>query len=448
MPRASVRKLHRGGLAGNLSMLIAARAVQGVGAAIVAPAALSLITTTVAEGPARTRAVGYYGATSALGFVAGLVLGGVLVEFVDWRAVLWVNVPVGLGAALLTPALVPAPGLRTQRQRLDVAGAVLVTGSVAAVVYGISEGPVHGWLSWPTGAALLAAIVLGVAFVLVEQRQPAPLIRLGILRLRSLRSANLYTAMLGAWLGGELLVLPLYLQLVVHYSPLLTGLAIAPQGIPAILGATLGARVVRRTGLRRFLTVSGASAAAGLALVALALGHHSYPLMLAGLLLAGYGTATGVFAATVAATQGVANAEQGLASGLINMSRQVGAAVGVAVSAAVIGSSAASRNPVTADRAAVFVTAAAAVLAAVIALRGIRARSTPAATEAKNPVRAASPPVIPPREGRALSRQGATPARPHAPQPNRSGKRATLPGLPGRPSRGLHRHLLAPRRHA
>jgi MFS family permease len=352
---------------------------------------LSLITTTVADGPARTGALAYYGATTAFGFVAGLVLGGVLVEFVDWRAVLWVNVPVGLVAALLTPALVPAPGRRTERQRLDVAGAVLVTSSVASLVYGISEGPVHGWLSWSTGASLLVAMVLAWAFVLVEQRRPAPLIRLGILRLRSLRSANIYMAMLGVWLAGEALVLPLYLQQVAHYSPLLTGLAIAPQGVIAVLGATQGARVVRRIGLRTFLTLSGVSAALGLALVGLALGHHSYLLVLVGLSLAGYGTATGIFAATAAATEGVAEGEQGLASGLINMSRQVGAAVGVALSAAVIGS-AASGNSVTADRLALLVTAVAAVLAVVIALRGIGVRSTPAAKEAKAP--STSPPLL------------------------------------------------------
>ncbi len=148
------------------------------------------------------------------------------------------------------------------------------------------------------------------------------------------------------------------------------------------------AAVVRPDGV---LAVSAASAAGGLALAGLALGHRNYPLLLAGLLLVGYGTATGVFAATVAATQGVANAEQGLAGGMINMSRQVGAAVGAAVSAAVIGSSAASPNPVTADRAALLVTAAAAALAAAIALRGIGARSTPPAAEANSADRAASP---------------------------------------------------------
>ena len=224
-----------GGLAGDLKLLVAARAVQGLGAAIVAPAALSLITTTTPAGPARTRALGYYGATASIGFVAGLVLGGVLVQFFDWRAVLWVNVPIGLVAALLTPVLVPAPTRVTRRHRLDIAGALLVTGGVAATVYAISQGPVSGWLSWPTVGGLVLAMALTGAFVVVEQHHPAPLVRLGILRLRSLRSANLYTLLIGAWSAGELLVVPLYLQLVLHYSPLMTGLAMAPKGLSVSL---------------------------------------------------------------------------------------------------------------------------------------------------------------------------------------------------------------------
>jgi MFS family permease len=177
--------------------------------------------------------------------------------------------------------------------------------------------------------------------------------------------------MIGAWSAGELLVVPLYLQLVLHYSPLVTGLAMAPQGIAGFLGATQGARIVRRVGLKVFLVVSGVSAAGGLLLLGLVLGSQSYSLLLVGFVLAGYGTATGAFGATVAATQGVAAGEQGLAGGLINMSRQVGAAVGVAVAAAVIGTGATSGGSVGPDHLAVLVTATAAALAAVVAFRGI-----------------------------------------------------------------------------
>jgi EmrB/QacA subfamily drug resistance transporter len=364
-----------GGLASDLAVLVMARAVQGIGAAIVAPAALSLITTSVPEGPARTRALGYYGATASVGFVAGLVFGGILVQFFDWRSVLWVNVPIGLAAALLTPVLVPAPTAVARHHRLDLAGALLVTAVVASAVYGISEGPVSGWLSWQTIGALLASIALGAAFVATEQRHSSPLVRLSILRLGQLRAANLYTLMLGAWSAGELLVVPLYLQLVLHYSPLVTGMAMAPQGVIGFLGATRGARIVRRVGLRTFLVLSGAAAAGGLLLLGLALESRSYPLLVVAFMLAGYGTATGAFGATVAATEGIADDEQGLAGGLINMSRQVGAALGVAVVAAVIGTGAISGGSIAPDRSAVLVTAGGAALAAVFALRGIAARA-------------------------------------------------------------------------
>jgi EmrB/QacA subfamily drug resistance transporter len=364
-----------GGLARDLTVLVVARAIQGIGAAIVAPAALSLITTSLPEGPARTRAIGYYGATASVGFVAGLVFGGILVQFFDWRAVLWVNVPIGLAAALLTPVLVPAPTALARQHRLDVVGALMVTGAVALAVYSISEGPVSGWLSWQTIGALVAAIALGAGFVAAEQRHSSPLVRLSILRLEQLRAANLYTLMIGAWSAGELLVVPLYLQLVLHYSPLVTGLAMAPQGVVGFLGATRGHRIVRRLGLRAFLVVSGVVAAGGLLLLGLALEWRSYLPLVVALMLAGYGTATGAFGATVAATQGVADNEQGLAGGLVNMSRQVGAALGVAVVAAVIGTGAISGGSVAHDRSAVLVTAGAAALAAVIALRGMAARA-------------------------------------------------------------------------
>jgi MFS family permease len=341
----------------------------------VAPAALSLITTSVPEGSARTRALGYYGATASVGFVAGLVFGGFLVQFFDWRAVLWVNVPIGLLAAFLAPALLPAPA-RLGGRRLDVAGALLVTAAVAALVYAISDGPSAGWLSLPIGGALVGAVVLTALFVTVEGSHPAPLVPLGFLRRRLLRTANLYTFLIGAWSAGELLVIPLYLQVALHYSPLLTGVAIAPQGIIGFVGASRGARIVRRVGLRAHMALSGASAAAGLILLAVEVGRHSYPMLAVGLLLAGFGTASGSFAGTVAATRGVADDEQGLAGGLVNMSRQVGAALGVAVSAAVIGTGVLSGASLTSDRAALLALGAAAIVAPVVALRGIAARGT------------------------------------------------------------------------
>lgn len=359
-----------GGLATSIAELVAARAVQGVGAAVVAPAALALITTATPEGPRRNRALGLYGATASIGFVAGLVLGGVLVQLFDWRSVLWVNVPIGLLAAALAPVLL-AESRAVRRVRLDVVGAGLVTGAIAALVYGVSLGPVNGWLAGPTIGALGAAGALGWSFVAWERRHPAPLVRLGILRVHSLRSANSFTVAVGAWSAAELLVMPLYLQLVLHYSPVLTGLAMAPQGVVGFLAASRGPATVRRLGARRLLVLASSAAGLGLVVLAVAAGAHSYPLVLLGLVLAGYGTATAMFGSTVAATTGVADHEQGLAGGLVNMSRQVGAAVGVAVAAAVIGATASAGASVGSDALALGATALAAAVAAAIAQRGI-----------------------------------------------------------------------------
>ncbi len=366
-----------GGLAHSIGVLIAARAVQGVGAAIVAPAALSLITTSVPEGHPRTRALGFYGATASIGFVAGLVLGGILVEFFDWRAVLWVNVPIGLISAALAPSLIPATKRAAKRPRLDVGGALLITAAIAAIVYTVSEGPINGWLSGKTVLYLIVAFALLAAFVAVEQRHPSPLVRLDILRIRQLAAANIFTIMLGAWSVGELLVMPLYLQLVLHYSPLATGFAMAPQGIIGFLGASRGARIVRRVGTHRYLMISGAAAAAGLGLLAGFVALRSYPLLVVGFMLAGYGTASGAFGATVAATQGITDSEQGLAGGLVNMSRQVGAAIGVALTAAIIGTGVTSGESVGLDRASVFVIAASALAAVLLVHRGLGEKASP-----------------------------------------------------------------------
>lgn len=397
-----------GGMAPDLVALVAARAIQGIGAAIVAPAALSLITTTIPEGPPRTRALGLYGATASVGFVAGLVLGGFLVQFFDWRAVLWVNVPVGLAAAAASPFLLPRTGA-SRRIRLDVWGAVLMTGMIALAVYAISEGGSLGWLDWQVLGSFALAGLLGVAFVIVERHHVAPLVPMRIFSMGALRNANVLTVLIGAWSAGELLVLPLYLQLVLHYSPLVTGIAIAPQGVMALIAASRGPRLVRRIGPRAFLASAAAAAAAGLGLLGFSLAIHSYALLAVGFVLAGYGTAAAAFGTTVVATHGVAHGEQGLAGGLINMSRQVGAAIGVAIVAAVIGDTASAGARIGPDSLAVAVVAVAAILAVGLALVGFARRTTSAAGEpiAAGAAIAAGEPIEPVAAG-ALHHAGHT----------------------------------------
>jgi EmrB/QacA subfamily drug resistance transporter len=358
-----------GGLARDPALLIAARVVQGAGAAIVAPAALSLITTSFAEGPQRTRAIGLYGAISSVGFVAGQVLGGVLVQLTSWRAVFLVNVPVGLAAAALAPAILGRAKATThQSHRLDVRGALLITSAVALAVFAVSQGVVLGWTSPLVIAAVAAAAVAAVAFTKAETRHPEPLVRLSLLHRPGLRDGSTLSFLLGLWNGGEMLILSLYLQQVLHLSPLFTGLAIAPQGVVGFSMGLLGPRLARRLGVKRLLVLTGASAAIGFAvLTRLPAGGYS-PVLLV-VMLIGLGTAGTAFGSVVLASRGMADSDQGLVGGMINTSRQIGAAVGAALLPAVAASvSGAGPDPgVSGDRAAMLAAGLAALAATVVA---------------------------------------------------------------------------------
>jgi EmrB/QacA subfamily drug resistance transporter len=361
-----------GGLAHDPVLLVSSRVVQGAGAALVAPSALSLITTGFAEGPARTRALGMYGATASIGFVAGQVLGGVLVEFTSWRAVFLVNVPVGLLALLAAPRLLGESRESGHRGRkLDVGGALLITGAVAALVFAVSQGYVLGWASPAVLGALVVAAAAGAAFAAVEKRHPEPLVRADLMRLPSLRKAGTMNLLLGLWNAGELIVLSLYLQQVLHESPLITGLVIAPQGVIGFTAGAFGARIARRVGVSRVLILTSAVATAGFLLLTRLPAGGGYSPLLAAVMLVGFGTAGTAFGTMVTATSGVANADQGLVGGVINTSRQVGAAIGAALLPAVV-EAVNHGNPAAADgdRAAMLTAAIAAGLATVVAWRG------------------------------------------------------------------------------
>jgi EmrB/QacA subfamily drug resistance transporter len=359
-----------GGLAHDPVLLVTSRVVQGAGAALIAPSALSLITTGFAEGPQRTRALGMYGATASVGFVAGQVLGGVLVQFTSWRSVFLVNVPVGVAALLLAPRLLGESRLAGQGRRLDVSGALLITGAVAALVFAVSQAYVLGWSSPAVLGALALAAAAGAAFAAVERHHHEPLVPAGLLRRPNLRKASTMNLLLGLWNAGELIVLSLYLQQVLHFSPLATGLAIAPQGVIGFAAGAFGARLARRVGIRRVLILTSAVATVGfLALTRLPTGGGYSPL-LAAVMLVGFGTAGTAFGTMVTASAGVADADQGLVGGVINTSRQVGAAIGAALLPAVAEAvSHGSRAAAGGDRAAMLAAAAAAALATVIAWR-------------------------------------------------------------------------------
>jgi EmrB/QacA subfamily drug resistance transporter len=365
-----------GGLARDPDLLVAARAVQGIGAALVAPAALALVTTGFREGAARNRALGLYGATASVGFVAGLLLGGLLVQLFTWRAVFFVNVPVGLVACVLSGHVLPRPGAGTATHRLDIGGGLLITASVASLVYAISEAQVTGLGSPGVIGALMLVTATLAGFVEVERRHPHPLVRFGILRPRTLRSANSITLLLGIWSGGEMIVMTLYFQDVLHYSPALTGLAMAPQGLVGLLAGLWGARLAARLGIRRLLMLTTTLATLGFLILSRLPETSDYPVVLLAVALIGFGTAGTMFASTVGASTGVIDTEQGLAGGLVNTSRQIGAAIGAAALLAVAEGGQKVLGVTTAisgDRHAMFAAAVVALTAAVVAWRGIEA---------------------------------------------------------------------------
>ena len=359
-----------GGLAQDPVLLIAARVVQGAGAAIVAPAALSLITTGFPEGPERTRAIGLYGAVSSVGFVAGQVLGGVLVQFTSWRAVFLVNVPVGLIAAAMSPAVLGRAAAAKNRIKLDVRGALLITGAVTLLVFAVSQGVVLGWASPLVIAAIVVAAAAAAAFLRAETRHPAPLVRPALLHRKGLRDGTTLAFLLGLWNGGEMLVLSLYLQQVLHESPLLTGLIIAPQGVVGFAAGVIGPRLAGKIGIRRLLVLTAAAAAAGF-LVLTRLPATGYSPVLFVVTLIGFGTAGTALGSTVLASRGMADADQGLVGGMINTSRQIGAAVGAALLPAVAVSVSGGIG-VSGDRAAMFAAALAALAATAVAWRAAR----------------------------------------------------------------------------
>jgi MFS family permease len=324
-------------------LLVVARAVQGIAAAAVAPAALSILTTSFPDGPDRTRVLGYYGVMSSVGFVGGLVLGGVLVDTVGWRGVFFVNVPLCLLGAEVSRRIVPFGTPAGGRPHLDLTGAGLVTAGIAMLVYAPTAGVDNGWTSPSFFGALVLSGLLLTAFVWRERRSPQPILPLTIFRSRTLTTGNAVTLLIGAWNAGEVLLISLFCQQVLGYSPLLAGLVSVPQGVGGLLRGVVGPRAVAFLGIKRFLATSAAVTAIGLALLLRFPATSRYPLLGVVLLVVGFGTTSAMFAATIAGTAGVTDDEQGLAGALVNTSRQVGAAIGVAtllaIAAAQTGSS-------------------------------------------------------------------------------------------------------------
>ena len=329
-----------GGIAQSETWLIAARAVQGLGAAIVSPAALSIITTTFSEGPERNRALGIWGAVAGAGGAAGVLLGGILTSGLSWRWVLFVNVPIGLAAAFLAPRVLAESRAEVDTRTFDFPGAVTVTAGLALLVYAVVDAVNVGWGSTATILRLAGAAVLLVAFVVIELRSRNPLVPFSIFRLRTLRGADIVGLLIGMSLFSMFFFISLYLQDVMHYSPIKTGISYLPLAVGIILSAGAASQVVNRVGFKIPLI-------AGLLLIAGGLlwfsrvpapGGSYGADILGPSLLAAVGLGFAFVPVTIAAVTGTRPHEAGLASGLINTSQQVGGALGLAILATVANS--------------------------------------------------------------------------------------------------------------
>ncbi|HYB30736.1 MAG TPA: MFS transporter [Solirubrobacteraceae bacterium] len=326
-----------GGFADTQALLIAARAAQGLGGAIIAPASLSILTTTFEEGPARNRAVGIWGAMGGAGGAAGVLLGGVLTDLLSWRWILFINVPIGLLAAVFAQRYILETRDFARRPSFDLAGAITATLGLSVVVLGIVRTDVTGWGSASTLGLIAAGFVLLAAFVVIEGRiAKAPLMPLRIYSSRTLSAANVVVLLVGAAVFAMWFFLSLYLQQVLGYSPLRAGLAFLPMTLCIVVGSTLASRAVTRLGPKPMLVAGMVAQAAGLALFTQITPGGTYPgeVLLPSLLIA-IGIGFAFVPVTIAAVSGVASEEAGLASGLVNTSRLVGGALGLAILAAI-----------------------------------------------------------------------------------------------------------------
>jgi EmrB/QacA subfamily drug resistance transporter len=319
------------GLAWSEGSLIAFRAFQGLGAATISPAALSILTTMFSEGRERNIALGAWGAVGGVGAAAGVLLGGILTDLLNWSWIFFVNVPVGVGALIFTPIL-----LRESRDEsaksFDALGAVLVTAGLSLLVLAITQGSPWGWGSGRTIGVFVVAGLLLSAFIAWESRHHEPLMPLSIFRLRTLTAANVVGFILGTAMFAMFLILTLYMQQVLHYSPLKTGVCYLAVAGTAIIWANVTAQVVNRVGVKPALVFGMTMMTVGLLLFTQVPVNGSYASdLLPGFLIIGLGIPFSFIPITIASLAGTKPEQAGLASGLINTSQQIGGALGIAV---------------------------------------------------------------------------------------------------------------------
>jgi EmrB/QacA subfamily drug resistance transporter len=320
-------------VSGAQGVLLGARALQGLGAAIISPASLAIIATQFAEGRERNRALGVWGAMAGLGGTSGVLLGGILTQAFGWPAIFVINVPIGIAVVMVGRTLVPADERAASTQgHFDLAGAVTITAGLTALVYGIVRTDELGWGSAGVLVPLALAVALIAAFLVIEGRiAKAPIMPLRIFRMPTLRAANVVIFLLGSALFAMWFFVSLFLQQVLGHDALETGLLFLPMTLSIVAASTLAPRFVNRFGVRRVLSAGMLCAGVGLALLTRIQADGTYlGEVLPGGLLAAIGLGTSMVPSTIAAVQGVAPTESGLASGMINTSRLVGGAVGLA----------------------------------------------------------------------------------------------------------------------
>jgi EmrB/QacA subfamily drug resistance transporter len=323
------------GLAWSESVLIASRAVQGLGAAVITPSALSIVMTTFDEGAERNKALGIWGALGGGGAAVGVLAGGILTTYLSWRWIFFVNVPVGVLAFVVTPRVVRESRAEVKKA-LDVAGAVTVTLGLALLVFAVSKAPDHGWSSSWTLIRLAVAVLLLLSFVGIEARAKDPLMPFHIFRIKTVTGANVCGLLLGAITFANFFLLTLYVQQVLGYSAIKTGITFVVTAGSAVLWAGLAQALTTRLGVKPVLAAGFVAMTAGAVYYTQISPHGSFASeLLPGYLLIGFGLPFTFIPVSIAALAGVSYDEAGLASGLINTTQQIGGAVGIAICASV-----------------------------------------------------------------------------------------------------------------
>src|SRR5256885_40864 len=328
-----------GGFSQSGGMLIAARLIQGFAGALVSPAALSLLTTTFKEGPERNRALGIWSAMAAGGASAGLILGGLLTQELSWRFTLFVNVPLGLVAVVQSPVLAADAARQEANVSLDVPGAVSLTSGILALAYGVTEATGQGFASTKVLIALALSAALLIAFVVLEKRSSQPLVPGRLLRLRSVVAGNSVAALVSVVMIGAVFFNSLYLQEILGYSPIQAGLAWLPQTVLIMVVSNVGARFAATLGARTLIAFGTLVLGAGMLLFLRTAPQSDYvTVLIPAMLVTGIGVGLAFVSVTMAATAGVPDRDQGIASGLIGTAQQVGMAVGLAILVNIAGS--------------------------------------------------------------------------------------------------------------